>query len=104
MQDSSSGGSIIGLQMDVTDKDSIKASVKEISGKEKCVNILINNAGVTSVNYGEKGMPQGSVAEVSEAMFVNQGFDEWTSIYKVSPEKSCLVISANTSVVSTTWL
>ena len=83
MQDSSSGGSITGLQMDVTDKDSIKAGVKEISGKEKCVNILINNAGVTSVNWGPKGMPQGSVMEVSEAMFANQGFDEWTSIYKV---------------------
>ncbi|KAK4553970.1 hypothetical protein LTR86_008811 [Recurvomyces mirabilis] len=84
MLDSSSGGSITGLQMDVTDKDSIKAGVKEISGKEKCVNLLINNAGVTSVNYGEKGMPEGSVAEISEAMFASQGFDEWTSIYKVS--------------------
>ncbi|KAK3670867.1 hypothetical protein LTR78_009311 [Recurvomyces mirabilis] len=85
MQDSSSGGSITGLQMDVTDKDSIKAGVTEISGKEKCVNLLINNAGVTSVNYGEKGMPEGSVAEVSEAMFASQGFEEWTSINKATP-------------------
>ncbi|KAK5112348.1 hypothetical protein LTR62_004311 [Meristemomyces frigidus] len=84
MQDSASGGSIVAIQMDVTDKDSIKAGVKHISEKEKCINFLVNNAGITSVNYGAKGMPKGSIAEVSAAMLDNQSFDDWTSIYKVN--------------------
>lgn len=48
MTDSESGGAIIGLQMDCTDKQSIEAGVKEISSKEKFVNFLVNNAGVSS--------------------------------------------------------
>jgi NADP-dependent 3-hydroxy acid dehydrogenase YdfG len=43
-----SGGSIIALQMDVTDKESIQAGVDEIAKNEKFVNFLVNNAGVTS--------------------------------------------------------
>ena len=43
-----SGGSIIALQMDVTDKESIQAGVDAIAKKEKYVNFLVNNAGVTS--------------------------------------------------------
>jgi NAD(P)-dependent dehydrogenase (short-subunit alcohol dehydrogenase family) len=79
-----SGGSVIALQMDVTDKDSIKAGVEHITSKEKCINLLVNNAGVTSVNYGDPGMPVGTVQEVSDAMFASQGFDEWLDIYKVN--------------------
>jgi len=48
-----SGGSIIALQMDVTDKESIQAGVDAISKKEKFVNFLVNNAGVTSGTYRE---------------------------------------------------
>ncbi|GAB7358925.1 hypothetical protein MBLNU230_g5002t1 [Neophaeotheca triangularis] len=78
-----SGGSIVGVQMDVTSKDSIKKVVEEISSKEKCVNFLVNNAGVTSVNYGPEGPPQGDAKAVSEAMLGNQDFEEWTWPYKV---------------------
>lgn len=84
MTDSASGGSIIGVQMDVTDKDSIKAAVKQISEKEKHLNLLVNNAGVTSKNYGPSGMPKGNVAEISETMFNNQDFEDWDWIYKVN--------------------
>jgi hypothetical protein len=55
-----SGGSIIALQMDVTDKESIQAGVDAISKKEKFVNFLVNNAGVTSGTYQESlqsGLP-----------------------------------------------
>ncbi|EMC96861.1 hypothetical protein BAUCODRAFT_139608 [Baudoinia panamericana UAMH 10762] len=84
MQDSKSGGSIIALQMDVTDKDSIVSAVKHVSEKEKWINFLVNNAGVTSVNYGKAGQPTGSVQEVADAMLNNQTFDDWISIYKVN--------------------
>ncbi|KAF2207733.1 hypothetical protein CERZMDRAFT_114933 [Cercospora zeae-maydis SCOH1-5] len=84
MTDSESGGSIIGLQMDCNDKESILASVKEISGKEKFLNLLVNNAGVTSVNYGPAGAPTGSVEEISRTMFENQNFEDWLSIYQTN--------------------
>lgn len=83
-QDSESGGSITAIQLDVTDKDSIKSFAKTMSEKEKCINLLVNNAGQTSVNYGEKWTPQGDPKEVSEKMLSYQGFEEWTSIYKVN--------------------
>lgn len=83
-QDAKSGGSITALQMDVTDKESIQAVVKTISEKEKCVNLLVNNAGATSVNYGEKWTPQGDPVEVSKRMLEYSTFDDWTSIYKVN--------------------
>ncbi|KAK3074549.1 hypothetical protein LTR53_002903 [Teratosphaeriaceae sp. CCFEE 6253] len=84
LQDSASGGSITGIQMDITDKESIKACIKEVSSKEKYVNFLVNNAGATSVNYGASGLPTGSVAEISATMMDNQTFDDWLSIYKVN--------------------
>ncbi|KAI7095434.1 hypothetical protein KC317_g20750, partial [Hortaea werneckii] len=84
VQNSASGGSITGISMDVTDKESIKAAVKQISEKEKCVNLLVNNAGVSGLNWGPKGMPQGSPAEISERMFNEAGFDDWSWMYKVN--------------------
>lgn len=84
MTDSSSGGSIVGIAMDVTDKDSIKKTAQAIAEREKCVNLLVNNAGATSVNYGEKGYPTGSPEEVSQRMWEYQGFKEWQSIYDVN--------------------
>jgi NAD(P)-dependent dehydrogenase (short-subunit alcohol dehydrogenase family) len=84
LQDSTSGGSITAIQTDVTDRESIKSLVKTISEKEKCVNLLVNNAGATSVNYGEQWTPQGDPKEVSERMLSYQDFDDWTSIYKIN--------------------
>jgi len=84
LEDSTSGGSITAISMDVTDKKSIQEFVKTISEKEKFVNLLVNNAGATSVNYGDKWTPQGDPKEVSERMLSYQDFDDWTSIYKVN--------------------
>lgn len=84
LTDSASGGSIVGIQMDCTDKQSIQDGVKAIAAKEKFVNLLINNAGQTSVNYGPKGLPTGDVKSISEEMLNNQTFDDWTGIYKIN--------------------
>lgn len=70
--------------MDCTDKQSIQDGVKAITSKEKFVNLLINNAGQTSVNYGQKGLPAGDVKSISEEMLNNQTFDDWTGIYKIN--------------------
>lgn len=79
-----SGGSIVALPMDVTSKDSIATAVEEISKKEKFVNLLVNNAGVSGLNYGESGMPTGSIHEISDHMFNTQDFAGWTSMYAVN--------------------
>ena len=83
-QDDNSAGSITAVQLDVTNKESIKEFVATISGKEKYVNLLVNNAGITSVNYGEKWTPQGDPKEVSEKLLNYSGFDDWMSVYKVN--------------------
>lgn len=84
LSDSASGGSIVAIQMDCTDKQSIQAGVKQIQEKEKFVNLLVNNAGITSVNWGPSGMPKGDAKAVSEAMFDNQTFQDWTSVYTIN--------------------
>jgi NADP-dependent 3-hydroxy acid dehydrogenase YdfG len=53
-----SGGSIIALQMDVTDKESIQAGVDAIAKQEKFVNFLVNNAGVTSGMFRQQNSNQ----------------------------------------------
>lgn len=83
LTDSASGGSIVGIQMDCTDKQSIQDGVAAIAAKEKFVNFLINNAGQTSCNYGPKGMPTGDVKSISEDM-LSQSFEDWTGIYKIN--------------------
>ena len=80
----SSGGSIIALPMDVTDKQSIKDSVARISQREKCINLLVNNAGVTGLSYGGGGMPKGSIQHISAEMLDNQDFDVWGAMYKIN--------------------
>jgi 3-oxoacyl-[acyl-carrier protein] reductase len=39
-----------GVQLDVTDTDQVRATEKDISGKEGAVTILVNNAGITRDN------------------------------------------------------
>ena len=84
MTDSHSGGSIVGIGMDVTSKDSIASCAATIASKEKCLNLLVNNAGATSVNYGAGGAPRGTPEEISKAMWEYSGMQEWTSIYEVN--------------------
>jgi len=82
--DSSGTGAIIAVQMDVTDKSSIAEGVKHISSREKYLNLLVNNAGITSSNWGAEGFPKGSVEEISKKMFETQEFSEWNKIYSVN--------------------
>ena len=79
------GGKIIALQMDVTDKTSIRATVAELARRgEKYLNLLVNNAGVTGLNYGASGTPQGTAQEISDAMFDNQSIQGWTDMYAIN--------------------
>ncbi len=84
LRDSESGGSINAIQADVTDIEAIKQLVKTISEKESHVNLLVNNAGVSSAGYGEKWTPAGDPQAVSDRMLSVDSFEKWSSIYKVN--------------------
>ncbi len=79
-----SGGSIIALPMDVTNKASIRSGIDSITSQEKYINLLVNNAGVTGLNYGDNGMPKGDVKSISDEMFNNQDFSGWSWMYNVN--------------------
>lgn len=76
-------GQIIPLQCDITDKNSITQVVKEIESKEKCVCVLINNAGIS----GETQPPEGqSGADLKKNLFDNESatFDNWVDVYRTN--------------------
>lgn len=74
-------GEIIALPgFDVTSKDHIAKLVKEIESREKCLCILINNAGISTSSLTTESK---SGAEMKANLFDadTSTFDEWTSSY-----------------------
>ncbi|KAL8793179.1 MAG: hypothetical protein Q9195_004209 [Heterodermia aff. obscurata] len=77
-------GQIIPLIGDVTDKQDILRLAKEIESKEKCLCILINNAGIQATG---KITPSGETAEeFRDNLFHSEGqeFDNWTAEYRTN--------------------
>lgn len=76
-------GQIIPLQCDITDKQSISQAVKEIESKEKCVCVLINNAGIAGSNQAPEG---DSAAEMKKNLFdpENSTFENWVDVYRTN--------------------
>lgn len=77
-------GQIIPLVGDITDKKDILRLAKEIESKEKCLCILINNAGIQATG---KITPGGETAEeFRDNLFHSEGqeFDNWTSEYRTN--------------------
>ncbi|TGO59206.1 hypothetical protein BOTNAR_0167g00020 [Botryotinia narcissicola] len=76
-------GEIIPIVADVTQKDEIARVVKEIESKEKCLCILINNAGIS-------GATQQTEAKTAEEMKKNlfddesSTFDDWCNTYRTN--------------------
>jgi len=88
-------GQLIPLVADVTKKSEIERLVKEIESREKCLCILINNAGVSgtsqgpqasNVSGGDEGSPEGENAvELKKALWHSAAdFDTWTDIYRTN--------------------
>lgn len=73
-------GEIIPLQADITNKADIKRLVQEISSREKCLCILINNAGISSTTQQVEAK---TAEEMSKNLFddENATFEDWTSTY-----------------------
>ncbi|KAK0707190.1 hypothetical protein B0T21DRAFT_298786 [Apiosordaria backusii] len=73
-------GEIIAIQGDVTKKDEVARLYKEISEREKCLCILINNAGVSSTTVTTESE---TAQEMKHNLFENEKMTEkdWTDTY-----------------------
>lgn len=76
------GGEIIPIgPCDITKKEDIESLVSRISKKEKYLNILVNNAGIS----GPKNPPDAEKAtEQKDKLFGNESFEEWDDVYRTN--------------------
>lgn len=77
-------GEIIPITADITDKEDIKRLAKEIESREKCLCILINNAGIQA---GSKLSPSGEAPEDFQKNLLDTehaNFDNWTDEYRTN--------------------
>ena len=76
-------GQIIPIQADITRKDSIRDLVQEIQKREKCLCILINNAGI---ELNSQQTEAESTKEMSKNLFEdeNETFELWADTFKTN--------------------
>ncbi|KAL9128266.1 MAG: hypothetical protein Q9217_003028 [Psora testacea] len=76
-------GEIIPITADITKKDEIDGLVKEIESREKCLCILINNAGIATSKQAPKGE---TGQEFRQNLFEPESanFDDWAETYKTN--------------------
>ncbi|KAF6817207.1 gluconate 5-dehydrogenase [Colletotrichum plurivorum] len=76
-------GEIIPIQADVTNKDDIQKLVDEILSREKCLCILVNNAGVSSSPVEAES---DDAHDMKNSLFNSEkaDFEDWTDVYKTN--------------------
>ena len=75
-------GQIIPLTADIADKTSIEGLVKEIGGKERKIDVLVNNAGISlGTSEVEKGQESAEALQ-GELWAEKQG--DWESVYRTN--------------------
>lgn len=74
-------GQIIPLQGDISDKKEIARLYAEIEKREKCVCVLINNAGISSNTLETEA---GSAEEMKKNLFDNEesNIEDWVDTYR----------------------
>ncbi|KAF1981681.1 NAD(P)-binding protein [Aulographum hederae CBS 113979] len=74
-------GEIIPIQGDVATKEGVLKIVKEIESREKCLCVLVNNAGIapSKTKTGEQG-----AEEMRENLLEPTSVEEWTSVYQTN--------------------
>ncbi|KAI1860724.1 uncharacterized protein JN550_011325 [Neoarthrinium moseri] len=87
----SSGGKIVPLVLDVTDKDSIKSAVNYITNTDGYINVLVNNAGVWTTKP-EAG-PEDGPEKFGSFMF-DQSIDLWQQAFLVNATSIYFVTAA----------
>jgi NAD(P)-dependent dehydrogenase (short-subunit alcohol dehydrogenase family) len=76
-------GEIIPITADIRQKGEIARLVKEIESREKCLCILINNAGISSTTQKVESK---SAEEMKKNLFDNEAstFDDWVDTYRTN--------------------
>lgn len=87
-------GQIIPITADVSQKPDIDKLVKEISSRESHLNILINNAGISS--QSREDVERTHPNKLREALFDNDAatFEEWESVYRTNVGQIYFMTSA----------
>ncbi|KAK4175198.1 hypothetical protein QBC36DRAFT_302208 [Triangularia setosa] len=86
-------GEIIAIQGDVTSKEEVARLYKEISEREKCLCILINNAGVSSTTVTTETE---TAQDMKHNLFENENMTEkdWTDTYQTNVASIYFMTSA----------
>jgi len=76
-------GQIIPITADISKKESIRELVKEIESREKCLCILINNAGISGATQTTEAS---SAEEMRKNLFDDESatFDDWVNTYRTN--------------------
>ncbi|KAI1379236.1 hypothetical protein F4677DRAFT_410992 [Hypoxylon crocopeplum] len=76
-------GSIVPLQCDMSDKAQIARLVDEVSAREQCLCVLVNNAGISGATLQTEA---GSAREMRQNLFDSDAstVDDWTSVYRTN--------------------
>jgi len=76
-------GEIIPLQGDISKKEDISRLYDEISKREKCLCILVNNAGISGSTFETEAK---SPEELKKSLFNDEKatFEEWESVYRTN--------------------
>ncbi|KAI0850807.1 hypothetical protein F5Y00DRAFT_232094 [Daldinia vernicosa] len=75
--------SIVPITCDITDKSQIANLAKEISSREACLCILVNNAGVSGATMQTEA---GSAGEMKQNLFDSETstVEDWTDVYRAN--------------------
>lgn len=76
-------GEIIAIQADISNKEGVQKLYEEYKSREKCLCILVNNAGVSSASITTES---DSAEEMRKNMFENDKntFDDWNNTYNTN--------------------
>lgn len=75
-------GKIIPVVCDITDKGSLERMAKEIRGREKRVDVLVNNSGI-SVGTSEVEKGEESAEALYEELW-KEKMEEWEDVYRTN--------------------
>ncbi|KAI1804005.1 NAD(P)-binding protein [Daldinia bambusicola] len=77
-------GSIVPIQCDLTDKSQIANLAKEVSSREECLCILVNNAGISGATMQTEA--EGSAEDMKKNLFdaEQSTMEDWTDVYRTN--------------------
>lgn len=84
------GGSLVPLQMDVTDKASLSAAAEKIEKEDGKLHVLINNAGVEGpvTHFTPEDFASGSASDkahlITQRFWKNEDFDGWDKLFQAN--------------------